>query len=293
MVKKFKKKNKKHEVNNFLLRQKIFYLIFFFFSFIKKICKKKRFIPLTFPFNLNQVFFDKLTNKLIRFQIRDYSDWTIVDQIFYSEEYSLEKFHRYKEINKYYKNILKKKLKPLIIDCGGHIGLATKYFSIVYPNSKIIYIEPSKENCKQARKNNLKNQPIEFLNKAIGPNNCKGFIYDPKFGNNAYRIKKNHKGNIDIISINQILKKLKKRDEIPFIIKIDIEGFEKELFSKNTEWVDKFPILIIELHDWMLPKKSNSNNFLSFISTKNRDFLYSGENIVSISNKINFNFLMK
>jgi hypothetical protein len=119
-------------VYNFSHRKKIFYLIFFFFSFIKKICKKKRFIPLTFPFNLNQIFFDKLKNKLIRFQIRDYSDWTIVDQIFYSEEYSLEKFHRYKEINKYYKNILKKKLKPLIIDCGGHIGLATKYFSIVY-----------------------------------------------------------------------------------------------------------------------------------------------------------------
>ena len=70
-------------------------------------------------------------------------------------------------------------------------------------------------------------------------------------------------------------------------VKIDIEGFENELFSKNTEWIDNFPIIIIELHDWMLPKTCKSSNFLSSISKKNRDFLYSGENIFSIKNELN------
>ena len=47
-----------------------------------------------------------------------------------------------------------------------------------------------------------------------------------------------------------------------FVVDGDIEGFEKDLFSQNTEWVQLFPLLIIELHDWMLPREANSEIFL-------------------------------
>ena len=59
-----------------------------------------------------------------------------------------------------------------------------------------------------------------------------------------------------------------------FITKIDIEGFEDDLFSSNTDWIDDCLLLIIELHDWMMPKTANSNNFLKAISAKKRDFVY-------------------
>jgi FkbM family methyltransferase len=271
---------------NFSVKQKIYYTIFFFFTIARKIFRKKRLIPISLPFSLNQIFYDRLNKNLIRFKIRDYADFTMVDQIFYSEDYSLEKFLRNNEVSQYYKNILKKNLKPLIIDCGAHIGLATKYFSLIYPHSKLICIEPVIDNFNQAKINNLEYHNVEFLNKAVGAEDGRGSIDNSKLGNNAYRINRNEEGDINIISVNSILKNLKE-DIIPFIIKIDIEGFENELFSKNTEWVDNFPIIIIELHDWMLPKSSNSGNFLSSISKKNRDFLYSGENIFSIKNELN------
>jgi FkbM family methyltransferase len=277
----------KHEIKiNFSFKQKIYYSIFFFFTVARKIFRKKRLIPISLPFLLNQIFYDRLNKNLIKFKIRDFVDFTMVDQVFYSEDYSLEKFLRNYEVNQYYKNILKKNLKPLIIDCGAHIGLATKYFSLIYPHSKLICIEPVIGNFNQAKINNLEYHNIEFLNKAVGAEDGKGSIDNPKLGNNACRINKNEKGDVNIISVNSILKNLEE-DIIPFIIKIDIEGFENELFSKNTEWIDNFPIIIIELHDWMLPKISNSGNFLSSISKKNRDFLYSGENIFSIKNELN------
>ena len=282
-----KKELVKHEIKiNFSFKQKIYYSIFFFFTVARKIFRKKRLIPISLPFLLNQIFYDRLNKNLIKFKIRDFVDFTMVDQVFYSEDYSLEKFLRNYEVNQYYKNILKKNLKPLIIDCGAHIGLATKYFSLIYPHSKLICIEPVIGNFNQAKINNLEYHNIEFLNKAVGAEDGKGSIDNPKLGNNAYRINKNEKGDVNIISVNSILKNLEE-DIIPFIIKIDIEGFENELFSKNTEWIDNFPIIIIELHDWMLPKSSNSGNFLSSISKKNRDFLYSGENIFSIKNELN------
>ncbi len=41
-------------------------------------------------------------------------------------------------------------------------------------------------------------------------------------------------------------------DRNPWIVKVDIEGGEADLFAANTEWVDAVPVIIIELHDWML-----------------------------------------
>jgi FkbM family methyltransferase len=284
MNKSEKKRNRFIKINyDFELKYLIFYSIKYLYLFFFKILRKKQFIPIFLPFFLKQYFYDRLNKKFIKIIIRDYTDWTMVNQIFVNEDYNLKEFIRYKEIFNFYKNLVKNNIKPLIIDCGGHIGLAAKYFNIAYPNCRIISIEPDYNNFKLAKKNCKETINIEILNNAVGSDKGKCSIYDPKLGGNALRINRNHKGDINIISINNILKK---NNETPFIIKIDIEGFEDDLFSNNTEWIDLFPVIIIELHDWMLPKKLSSKNFLSLISKKDRDFIYSGENIFSISNTL-------
>jgi len=60
---------------------------------------------------------------------------------------------------------------------------------------------------------------------------------------------------------------------------------ENELFSCNTGWVDSFPLLVIELHDRMLPGTANSRNFLRTAASLDRDFVHFGENVFSISNR--------
>jgi hypothetical protein len=74
------------------------------------------------------------------------------------------------------------------------------------------------------------------------------------------------------------------RNGAPFIAKIDIEGAEADLFAANTGWVQSFDLVIIELHDWMLPGQGTSRNFLKCIANLDRDFLHIGENIFSIRN---------
>jgi hypothetical protein len=56
------------------------------------------------------------------------------------------------------------------------------------------------------------------------------------------------------------------------------------LFAQDTGWIAEFPILIIELHDWLFPKKGTSQNFLKAIAAHDRDFVYVGENIFSLRN---------
>jgi hypothetical protein len=69
-------------------------------------------------------------------------------------------------------------------------------------------------------------------------------------------------------------------------VKIDIEGAEAELFSANTEWVDQTPLIIIELHDWLLSRQGISRNFLRCVSSLDRDFVHIGENIFSVKNDL-------
>jgi FkbM family methyltransferase len=202
-----------------------------------------------------------------------------------SDDYGIEKLKRASEIKNLYTKIVENKKSPLILDCGGNIGLAAKYFSENYPDATILCIEPDIENMKQAVKNNSSNN-VKFLTSAVGSQEGQGEIIDSGMGNNAYRIESKDIGSTKIITINQLLKEYQQDHYVPFIVKIDIEGFEIDLFSKNTEWVDMFPLLIVELHDWMLPKTANSKNFIRTIAPLERDFVYYGENIFSISNKL-------
>lgn len=91
---------------------------------------------------------------------------------------------------------------------------------------------------------------------------------------------------MEIVAINRLLAEHCDAVVQPFIIKIDIEGSENALFLKNTEWVDLFPVLVLELHAWMLPGTANSGPFLREIAVRDRDFVYHGENIFNISNKL-------
>ncbi len=91
-------------------------------------------------------------------------------------------------------------------------------------------------------------------------------------------------GDIPLVSVDALVAERAHQDLEPFLIKIDIEGGESELFSQHTNWIDHFPLLVIELHDWMLPGTANSSHFLKATATQERDFVHVGENIFSIAN---------
>src|SRR5205085_1773311 len=44
------------------------------------------------------------------------------------------------------------------------------------------------------------------------------------------------------------------------IVKIDIEGFEDDLFRRNLDWIDSVSVLMIETHDSLFPGRHPSAN---------------------------------
>lgn len=259
-------------------------LIIWAIQIVNFILNRERFFAISPPFLKSQFFLDRLKKKIIKVKIRNWIDWQTCRQIFYQEDYRLSHLNRYQRILDCYEGIIRSKKIPLIIDCGSNIGLASFYFSLTYEASQILAIEPNEDNLKQARMNT--SSSVRLFQSAVGCEPGKVDIVDPNLGNSGYRVQSSECGEIEMISINQMLKDFPSNNYSPFIIKIDIEGFESDLFSKNVEWLAKFPIIIIELHDWMLPGAANSNSFLRKISMLDNDFIIRGENVISISNKL-------
>jgi FkbM family methyltransferase len=262
-----------------------------FFSTIIKLIKyvlrtnNARYVFFTPSVMQRQIFYDKQEKKYISIFIRNKIDYITFTQIYINEDYGMTKLKRYADIFSFYKNNINIAKQLLIIDCGGNIGLATRYFAEQYKMTKVVCIEPDVENINQAQINNF-DKNVDFINAAVGSEEGFGTILDSGLGNNAYQIMVSKKGKIDIVSINKLLSEYVLKGYIPFIIKIDIEGFESDLFSKNIEWIELFPVLIIELHDWMFPRSNKSRNFLKSVAQLDRDFVHIGENIFSISNTI-------
>lgn len=247
--------------------------------------KSGRYLQLSPSVCSRQILLDRKCKRLLRFDLYNKSDFYTIEQIYLGEGYALDKLRRYNDLISYYDNIIQAGKTPFIIDCGGNIGIASRYFSENYPESKIICIEPCPESVTQA-KNNNKSTNIIFKQCAIGSEKCRGTIVDPGLGSIGYRMTCADNGTTEIVTVNEILEQYCADDCVPFLIKIDIEGFESDLFSKNYQWIEKFPLMIIELHDWMLPKNNNARNFLNAIAPLNRDFVFRGEDIFSISNTL-------
>ncbi|MDP2035603.1 MAG: FkbM family methyltransferase [Polaromonas sp.] len=215
------------------------------------------------------------------------SDWFTFDQIFIHEDYNLKALKRYPEFEALYAKYVAEGT-PLILDLGANIGLSGVYFRHIWPASKIVAVEPSEDNFRVLRENFGKDNAFEALLAGIASQPSRLTLTDPEVEKNAFTTTvaaPGSEGGIEGVTVPEILARHpRSKGYSPFIVKIDIEGFESELFSGNTDWVNEFPVLIIEMHDWLFPGQQTSANFLKTISRLDRDFVYLGENVFSIRN---------
>lgn len=173
-----------------------------------------------------------------------------------------------------------------IIDAGGNIGLAAIYFANKYPNAKIISIEPEKDNFKMCVKNTKNYNNVNPVQKALSNINGEElYIKDSGLGSWAFTTVSKREGipesnKVLTINIDEILNQ--SNWDIVDIVKIDIEGAEKELFDSNFErWIPRTKCIIIELHDRM--KKGCSKSFFKAISKYNFSCELRGENLILIN----------
>ena len=148
----------------------------------------------------------------------------------------------------------------VIVDAGANIGLASVYFAHKYPNAKIIAIEPERGNFELLQANTAAYPGVIALQAALWGTNAELDLIDPGLGTWGYTTdERDHAGGlpgttrhtVPAITVDKLMQDfgLSKID----ILKIDIEGAEREVFADTSAWIDKVDAIIVELHERMKP----------------------------------------
>ena len=151
-----------------------------------------------------------------------------------------------------------------IIDVGANIGLVSAYFAHRFPNALIISIEPEESNFEILKLNAKSYKNIVPIQKALWYVNTTINIFSTNEGNGGFvatdkkyssdtsrNMSENYSLNIqpinsivETITIESIMNDY--NIEFLDIVKIDIEGAEKDIFDNCNGWIEKVGLMITE-----------------------------------------------
>ena len=174
----------------------------------------------------------------------------------------------------------------VILDLGANIGLASVYFANKYPSSKIIAVEPEESNFSLLLDNTKNYKNIVPLQNAVSDQSNKHVeIVNKGYGNWGFmtQLKEESEDSKSVVKTITIKETVDTYNLASIdILKVDIEGAEKELFEGNFEsWMPITKCIIVELHDNM--KRGCSKAFFTCISKYNFSFSMRGENLIMIN----------
>lgn len=215
-------------------------------------------------------------------------DRGVVKQVFQNNDYAFQHWTQGKALIAFHER--ESKLRPsLIIDAGANIGASVVYFLNMLDNAFVFAIEPQLDNWRLLERN-TQGYPNKFnYHGAFANVEGEVMVVDPGQSDWGFRTSAvpaegaaqgGQRGQVvESISPRSILADPALGQATPLILKIDIEGAEGELFDGDVEWLGRFALVIIELHDWMLPFQGTSSSFFKAIARFNFDFVHRNENI--------------
>jgi FkbM family methyltransferase len=141
----------------------------------------------------------------------------------------------------------------LIIDAGANVGYSTIWFAEHYPDAQIIAIEPEESNYEILVKHCRRYERVHPVRAALYHKEVDLDLKDSGWGAFAFMTEEGAPPggtSIRSVTIESILREFR-QDHID-ILKVDIEGSERELFSENYEsWLPRVDVLFVETHERM------------------------------------------
>lgn len=185
----------------------------------------------------------------ISYRIRKKStDFLVFEQVILNQEYKpflklIKKYSQNKGLN--------------LVDAGSNVGFASLYLNEHLNINRIVSIEPSKENIKNLKENFHSNSitNIHIYETGLWEKKTRlkldtNFRDGREWSLRLIETNENDPDGFDCISIENIFND--EKIEIIDILKIDIEGGEKEVFKafeKDNSILSKIKFIAIEIHD--------------------------------------------
>lgn len=185
----------------------------------------------------------RLTSKYLMhpvFARRGTSDFLVFNQVFVGREYRC---------------VDQVESPKLIVDCGANVGYSSAYFLSQFPEATVIAVEPDSGNfdmllrnlaCYGDRCMPIKaavwpfDERLQFDSSTLATGSEWGRAVQRRHGQDSSE-------TIETVNIPKLIE-LSGQERIS-VLKIDIEGAERELFSFGaSEWIDRVDNIAIELH---------------------------------------------
>ncbi len=170
-----------------------------------------------------------------------------------------------------------------IIDCGANVGYSVVYFANVYPKAKIIAVEPEEVNFKMLEGNATFYDQVTCIRSAIWDKETYIRVvddYNSTAGFTTVETTADDPQALKTTSIGRLLEG-SSFDRID-LLKIDIEGAEKEVFEADDvhDWLSKTAVIAIELHDRV--KRGCSSAMFRALARYDYFLALNGENLIFI-----------
>jgi FkbM family methyltransferase len=137
----------------------------------------------------------------------------------------------------------------MIVDAGGHIGLAAAYFATQHPTASIYVIEPDDRNFAMLTRNTEQFPNVHRIKAGLWGEQVSLHIANPESSPWAFSLRPG--GGIKGVTIPDILA-MSGRSRID-LLKMDIEGAEIEVLNSAKTWIRQVEAMAIELHDRYRP----------------------------------------
>jgi FkbM family methyltransferase len=159
--------------------------------------------------------------------------------------------------------------RPLVIDCGSHIGMSILYFKALYPDAEVIGFEPAPDTFRllseNIRQNGLKN--VVLHNKAVGNSEGKMKFYGDD-SLTASLLESRSAGRVTEVDVVKLSRYI---DRPVSFLKLDIEGAES-LVLEDLDAASKLRMvkyIAIEYHHHVESDVDDLSGFLKILEDNN------------------------
>lgn len=169
----------------------------------------------------------------------------------------------------------------IIIDLGANVGFADIAFALRYPDAKVLAYEPEPGNFAALTANCASFPNIVPINKAITmfrdkKVSCRscggewGYVFTTDGANTDEDISdaSSEMMTVDSVTLHDIIYEYDIRPGDHALFKVNIAGFEHEIFSGDTTWIDSFASVMVRT-PWPMNRRNQLALLGAFQNSKN------------------------
>ncbi len=142
-------------------------------------------------------------------------------------------------------------LEPeLIIDGGANVGYSALYFAHHFPRATVLAVEPAPSNLELLRRNVESYPRVRVVPAALWGEPGRLRIEDPEADSLRFRVEPappGEPGEVEATTVEALLAAA--GGARIGLLKLDVEGAEREIFAGGPAWLERVDCLMVELHE--------------------------------------------